>query len=517
MIEPRQYPEQRYGDDRQPPVINREVQAWRNLRKLLLLFRTGIQRHRDCAGCARRNRTGGHDHARRIEPVLQATHIELARDTGARQPRTEEIMLQDRNPSVFAVPRVLRLAFLDVAKGQLLELVLVGVERNPRVRRKHCRITRQRLVVAHQLKIGIRLYGRLCRIEDLEADVNQVASPPEPKDLADLRTRSGRRGKPHFNLILAVAKLEAFARCGEERAMVGQAVADETGLSDIRSFGAAIEQHEMLAAVDRVAVLLELQPAHISALAADLGNEDIGFDPYRDAALRGRPGLLRHGRLARCELFAGHRRLSRCWERLPGLRGDFLGRARRLLITLPRVEQHEHREGENEEKNQSLRVHGHARTASPNSLVIGPRRGKFLQEPVQFHARRRVRSLPRATPQLDHDIHAGRAPRHRAKDLSHHALHSIAIDRARRHAPAGDDPDARAGKVVWPDVQPEIPPHACVAGGERRGELLATMQPRAARQRAVRLPQALNRARPLARRALSTPRPPRVRLRTRKP
>jgi hypothetical protein len=47
--------------------------------------------------------------------------------------------------------------------------------------------------------------------------------------------------------------------------------------------------------------------------------------------------------------------------------------------------------------------------------------------------------------------------------------------------------------------------------------MLTAQQPRAARQCGAASAQTLNRARPLARRARSTPRPPRVRLRTRKP
>jgi len=52
---------------------------------------------------------------------------------------------------------------------------------------------------------------------------------------------------------------------------------------------------------------------------------------------------------------------------------------------------------------------------------------------------------------------------------------------------------------------------------QRCREMLPAMQSRAARQRTARLAQALNRTRPLARRARTTPRPPRVRIRARKP
>jgi len=157
------------------------------------------------------------------------------------------------------------------------------------------------------------------------------------------------------------------------------------------------------------------------------------------------------------------------------------------------------------------------------SRIVGPAlaaarpRGKFLQQPGELRARHGARAPLRATPQLNHNINASWPLGHGTKHLPHHALHSIAVDRARRDAPAGDDTDTRLGQAVGPDVKGEIAPRPRFTVRQRRAEMLAPLQPRAARQRAIPLAQALNRARPLARRARSTPRPPRVCMRARKP
>ena len=101
--------------------------------------------------------------------------------------------------------------------------------------------------------------------------------------------------------------------------------------------------------------------------------------------------------------------------------------------------------------------------------------------------------------------------------LARHSLEPVAVHCARRHPAARDDPEPRLGQAVRPQVQPEIAPRPRCSRRERLLVVLAALQPRAAGQRAGAGNQTLNRARPFARRARSTPRPPRVRLRTRKP
>ena len=118
---------------------------------------------------------------------------------------------------------------------------------------------------------------------------------------------------------------------------------------------------------------------------------------------------------------------------------------------------------------------------------------------------------------MNHDINAYWPRGHGAKQLPHHALHSITVDRPPRNAPAGDDSDASMRQAVGLDVHGEIASRPRFTGRQRRCELLAPLQAGAPRQRKAPLAQALNRVRPLARRARNTPRPPRVRMRARKP
>jgi hypothetical protein len=74
------------------------------------------------------------------------------------------------------------------------------------------------------------------------------------------------------------------------------------------------------------------------------------------------------------------------------------------------------------------------------------------------------------------------------------------------------------GQAVGPDEQGEMAARSGSAGCQRRRVLSALQQLRAARQRGGRPGlQTLSRARPFERRARITARPPRVRMRTRKP
>lgn len=82
------------------------------------------------------------------------------------------------------------------------------------------------------------------------------------------------------------------------------------------------------------------------------------------------------------------------------------------------------------------------------ALAAARPRGELLQQPGEFCARRCPCALLRATPQLNHNINAGRPLGHGTEHLPHHTLHSIAVDRAWRDSPAGDDADARQGQAV---------------------------------------------------------------------
>ena len=96
------------------------------------------------------------------------------------------------------------------------------------------------------------------------------------------------------------------------------------------------------------------------------------------------------------------------------------------------------------------------------------------------------------------------------------ALHQRTGDRARGGVPADhySQPRLLAGQAIpaQNDKKFTLPP-----GRKRTGKLRFAAQPRFARQTQARRLQTAKRARPLARRALMTARPPRVFMRSRKP
>ena len=100
--------------------------------------------------------------------------------------------------------------------------------------------------------------------------------------------------------------------------------------------------------------------------------------------------------------------------------------------------------------------------------------------------------------------------------FSNGALHQRTGNRARRGVPADHYSQARpfAGQVIpaQNNKKLSLPP-----GRKRTGKLRFPAQPRLARQPQARRLQTDRRARPLARRALMTARPPRVFMRSRKP
>jgi hypothetical protein len=100
--------------------------------------------------------------------------------------------------------------------------------------------------------------------------------------------------------------------------------------------------------------------------------------------------------------------------------------------------------------------------------------------------------------------------------LANGALHHGTRGRARSHLPADHYPEAglRAGSIISAQYNKKI---ALSARRESASELRLPAEPCLARQPLARRLQTARRARPFARRALITARPPRVFMRSRKP
>ena len=102
-----------------------------------------------------------------------------------------------------------------------------------------------------------------------------------------------------------------------------------------------------------------------------------------------------------------------------------------------------------------------------------------------------------------------------AKQLPQHPLHPIAIDRAWKHALGNDDAKSGNAERIGSNEHAEPGAPERRAAREQRGDIGGPEpQPSAI---SLADAQTLSRARPLARRARITARPPRVRMRTRNP
>jgi len=115
----------------------------------------------------------------------------------------------------------------------------------------------------------------------------------------------------------------------------------------------------------------------------------------------------------------------------------------------------------------------------------------------------------------DQDVAAPQACLLMAKQLPQHALHAVAIDRAGEDALGDDEAEPRDAECVDSGEDTEARTLERSPAGEQRGDV-GGAEPQPSTVSAADS-QTLNRARPLARRARITARPPRVRMRTRNP
>jgi hypothetical protein len=91
-------------------------------------------------------------------------------------------VLNHRNPAVVGLGCEVGLAFLDVGKGDLLELFLVGIDCRAGEGRDHRTLAFRRLNVALQLVVGVRCDLLLATIVDFMGDVDQIAAAGEGID-----------------------------------------------------------------------------------------------------------------------------------------------------------------------------------------------------------------------------------------------------------------------------------------------------------------------------------------------
>ena len=142
------------------------------------------------------------------------------------------------------------------------------------------------------------------------------------------------------------------------------------------------------------------------------------------------------------------------------------------------------------------------------------------QETIEFRARGGCARARRAAAHPHHNIDSPQTVAQYAERFPHQPLRPVPVDRPRHRFLADNDTEARVALAIRHGKHGEVAARCGRPRSERRRKLLAVLQPRRARQagfRGDRGAQTLNRARPLARRARNTERPPRVRMRTRNP
>lgn len=139
----------------------------------------------------------------------------------------------------------------------------------------------------------------------------------------------------------------------------------------------------------------------------------------------------------------------------------------------------------------------------------------------QFHqlSTRALPAVARRTAAGDHnEINTGKPLLAQPKSLAYEPLYPVTVDRPGSNLLADNYADSRPVQCVCPRKHAEMATDRDRLPGERSQELDPPQQTRRTWQcRRTRGAQTLNRARPLARRARSTLRPPRVRIRTRNP
>ncbi len=193
-------------------------------------------------------------------------------------------------------------------------------------------------------------------IDDLLGQVDQVTGALECVDLDDAHAFRVGGLQPDLETVLAGFQLVILRSRGELSLVIRQILADQAALQ--RAVGRGTQQHEVLPAVHPVFMHQELETDEVATELTHLRVQEIRPDAdeillrmlhvrqvgYSDWALRwsGSPAGGRNRG-------SGHTWWRRC---LSGLRGGLLGRfGRRLLFTLPRLPEHEHREGENDKQN----------------------------------------------------------------------------------------------------------------------------------------------------------------------
>ena len=187
FVQPREQPEQRGGDDREPAVIDGENHAFAQFFEACVFFGADIEL------CAQRRLSARRDGDRceclvadgEQVPRLRVA-VELAAVFGARQPGAEEIVLQHRHPTAIGVARQRLVAHL--VEVDFFVFLFLGVDHAATVGGQGGEPVAGFFVAAQKLRVEIGIKRLAPGIGDFVAQVHSVVIAVEGVNLGDTQT-----------------------------------------------------------------------------------------------------------------------------------------------------------------------------------------------------------------------------------------------------------------------------------------------------------------------------------------
>ena len=138
---------QRFGNDGQPTVIHRQIQALGDARQYFLILRTDVQLRIKAGFRTRRNfaQADAFTHTihavQRCAATLNHTGVEGTLARFRYHPRADKIMLQHSDPAGFGLRGVVLLTFGDVLEVHFLEFIVFVIHHRTGVGHIELRIT----------------------------------------------------------------------------------------------------------------------------------------------------------------------------------------------------------------------------------------------------------------------------------------------------------------------------------------------------------------------------------------
>jgi hypothetical protein len=344
-VQPLEQHEQRGRDDGEYAVIDDQVETLGQRLQRVLDLGPGVELDLDVAGRAGRDRQAGDDHSCRIKAVVELARIKLARRLRllGRKPRGDEVVLDHPHPAVVGIFGERRLAariageLVQVAEFDFLEFVGLVVNDRPDVRRgRHRVLLALRFGIAGELEIRVRCDRRRARIGDRIVDVDHIAAAVKSQRLHDLVAVGGARLQLELQGVCAGCQLARAGHGLPQRAVIGQAFAEQARLRDERAVGIFLQQEIRPGLVLGVAVFVQRNLGDDRTGGIDVGGVEVGPDRDRFAGRRcGRRGVR-----VRSDCSPGHRR-GCGYGRFGGRAGRSLRdrRWRRPMLALPRLPQ----------------------------------------------------------------------------------------------------------------------------------------------------------------------------------